>query len=112
MSHSLKKSYEQVGTGSQQMNMTGERFRKINEQMQIIGKSMQSMSEDFRTVGQIGVKMRESITTIAEESASGASKVSETMDRVSQTMLDFSSDAESLALKAHKLDRLTNNFKW
>lgn len=111
--NALRSSYVQIEKGNEQIASTDRQFNRVNEQMTMIGASIRDMSDQLRKVGDLGVTMRQSIESIAsvsEESAAGIGDVSDSMDRVNETMSMFSKESETLAETAHQLDRMTKKF--
>lgn len=110
----LQSSYEEVENGTNQIQITGQTFEKINDSVMMMVDKVQSISSNLQDLTENGDEMNKSIeeiAAVAEETAAGVEQVAATAQQSSSSMTEITNSAENLATLAEHLNDQVTNFK-
>lgn len=111
---SLQQGYTEVEKGSQQMEITGLTFEKINGAIQKVTDNIQDTSERIKTVTRDSEnvsKMIAEIAAVTEQAAAGIEQTAASAEQSSSSLQEVASSTEQLAVTADKLAELIKFYK-
>ncbi len=114
VTETLQNGYKEVEQGTQQIDLTVEKFVGINASVMEMVKNIQLVSSNLESMSARGQEMNSSIEDIAavsEESAAGIEETSASSEQTSASMEEVTSSSNDLAKLAEKLSELVGQFK-
>ncbi|MUV38379.1 Methyl-accepting chemotaxis protein [Lentibacillus sp. JNUCC-1] len=111
---SLNTGYDEVKTGSEQMEATGKSFTTINEAVADMADKIHGISENLQEIAQNGGNMNnliEDIASVSEESAAGVEQAAASAQETSSSMEEVSESAHQLAALAEQMNDEIKAFK-
>nr|WP_062108408.1 methyl-accepting chemotaxis protein [Bacillus niameyensis] len=113
--YSLEASFKEVENGTNQIQVTGKTFGKINESVTDMAAKIQGISVNLHDIAKNSIEMSKSveeIAAVAEQSAAGVEQAAASTEQSSATMEEIAGSAEELANLAEKLNGQVNNFRF
>ncbi|MGJ9384196.1 methyl-accepting chemotaxis protein [Salipaludibacillus sp. CF4.18] len=110
----LENGYGQVGEGSIQTKITGEKFKQINEAVTSMVERIGLMSTSLVSITENTKEMNTSIETVAsisEESAAGVDETSASVQQTTTSIEEIAKSANSLSVFAEKLSNQVSKFR-
>lgn len=114
VTESLQGGYEEVKEGSNQIEITGNKFNEINTAITAMVNNTKSVTESLSSIAAKNHQMSSSIDAIAatsEESAAGVEQVSASSQQTSSSMEEVAEGSNQLAKLAEELNNMVQRFK-
>ncbi|MGY4795693.1 methyl-accepting chemotaxis protein [Lysinibacillus fusiformis] len=114
VTNSLKRSYEEVQQGTEQISLTNQTFVEIDRAVTEMATNITSVSQNLNQLVENSVRIDEAIEEIAaisQESAAGVEETSATMQQTSSAMEEVSNSSNQLAKMAEELNNQVGQFK-
>ncbi|WP_339280926.1 methyl-accepting chemotaxis protein [Lysinibacillus sp. FSL P2-0066] len=114
VTNSLKRSYEEVQQGTEQISLTNQTFIEIDQAVREMATNITSVSQNLNKLVENSVRIDEAIEEIAaisQESAAGVEETSATMQQTSSAMEEISNSSNQLAKMAEELNSQVGQFK-
>nr|WP_239587880.1 cache domain-containing protein [Gracilibacillus alcaliphilus] len=111
---SLLGGYQEVEEGTNQIEATGEKFKKINQAVLEMVNNMKTVTDNLATIAENSQQMSgsiEEIAAISQESAAGVEETSASSQQTSASMEEVTQSSNDLAKLAEELNNLVNEFK-
>ena len=114
VANSLKESYQEVESGTEQVITTGETFSRISTATTEMADHIQRVSENLATIATNSQEINDSIQDIAavsEESAAGVQETTASAEQTTSAMEEVANNSSDLAKLADSLNQLVRQFK-
>ncbi|NEU31420.1 methyl-accepting chemotaxis protein [bacterium LRH843] len=114
VAESLQGGYKEVEQGTNQIQTTGETFKKINEAVTTMVNGIQQVTQNLSAISASSQEMNmsiEEIASVSEEAAAGVEETSASIQQTNSSMVEVADNAENLAQLAEELNQLVHRFK-
>ncbi|MDY0410312.1 methyl-accepting chemotaxis protein [Paracerasibacillus soli] len=114
VTEALQTGYQAAEAGTNQIEITGQKFNEINDSIANIGDNITVITENIENITAKSQQMNgavEDIAAISEESAAGIEQTSASSEQTSASMEEIASSSKELVELAEKLNQLVSHFK-
>jgi len=115
VAESLQEGYKEVEQGTEQIEVTGEKFNSIHTAITDMVNSIKSVSENLGSIAEDSQQMNstiEDIAAVSEESAAGIEQTSASSEQTSASMEEVAASSKDLSRLAEELNELVLRFKF
>ncbi len=114
MVESLDKGYREVEEGTNQIKITGQSFKEINDEVKQMVNKIKHISENLSSITNSSKSVNtasEQIATISEENSAGIQQTVASVEQQNSSMEVISENANSLSDLAYRLNKIVSQFK-
>ncbi|WP_432661878.1 methyl-accepting chemotaxis protein [Wukongibacter baidiensis] len=115
MTESLEKGYYQVEEGTDQIKITGQAFKEINDEVVEMVDKIKDISQNIHYITENSESVNilsEQIAAVSEENSAGIEETVASVQQQNSSMEIIAQNADSLLSLSEKLSEVIGQFKW